>query len=220
MCNRKGIGIANKKTGLQFSLRDLLTFVAALPICVGLASVAENLTWSATSGLIDVQWYGEIRRFLVDRGVATYVVTGYVSFVLLDLPSWFCYSLIALAIGLMGSRVSLPIAIAFVFSVFFRDLLLDSFGGSQFWLNLRVVSAIGTSLTLLGYVTGRYLNAGRGSSGRRGQERITAGNVVAVVCFTAASMYGWWIVGKERVEIKEIQEEFEDARMQWEAGNE
>jgi len=183
----------------RFTLADLLTFVTAIPVCIGVIAAIEFTASKKSLNWFGSAWHSDVRHFLVDNvGLPLNFVTGYVSFALIDLPAWACYAAIALVFGVIRSNWSFTIGGAFILSIFVWDLMSDYFVGFHTWINFRFVSLFGVVLATSCFAVTRRIRGCSHVLARR-TDRIAKGFIyLFIVATVAMSIYGWWIVDASR----------------------
>jgi hypothetical protein len=191
----------------QFTLMDLLTFVTAIPVCIGVIAAVECTAFDQSVEWFGTGWYGVVRRFLIDNvGLPSNFVTGYVSFAMIDFPAWICYAMIASILGLIRSKWSLTIGVAFILSIFVWDLIFDSFSGLHGYINLRLVSLFGVVVAALCFAITRRIRGGSHAPDRTTGQLAKGLICLAILATLAVSIYGWWLVAVVREASSEHQE--------------
>lgn len=196
----------------SFTLAGLLTFVTAVPVCIGIVAAVEFTASYQSYEWFGGAWYSDVRHFLVDRvGVPVSFVARYVSFAMIDVPGWVCCVAIAFVLGLIRSKLAFIVGVAFIPSVCVWDFTSDYFSGLHGHLNLRLVSLFGVSVIALSFAVSRRI---RGGTQMREQKtgRIAIGfTCVAIGASLAVSQYGWSLVNLHREAGLEVQEMFRNA---------
>ena len=142
-------------------------------------------------------------------GASVSFVTGYVSFAMIDVPSWVCYCVIAFGLGLLRTTWAFWSGVAFLVSIALWDLLSDFFSGLHGHVNLRFVSLFGVCLAAACFIVARRLRGGRSETSHISPTGFSMGvSVVALIGTLAVSVYGWWLIGLNRQAGIEIQEWF------------
>ena len=184
---------------IRFTLAHVLTFITAVPVCMGVVVAVESAASNQSYEWFGIEWRSNVRHFLIDSvGLPMNFVTGYVSFAMIDLPAWICYSVIALTLGLIRSKWAMMIGVTFIMSVFAWDLASDYFSGLGGQINTRLVSMFGVAVPALSFALARVVR-GHTDVPKRKTGRVAIGfTCLAIVISLATSIYGWWIVGQNR----------------------
>lgn len=189
----------------QLSVRDLLTFVTALPVSIGVVAAVESTANKLSDNWFGTAWYGDVRRFLIYKlSLPSDFVTGYVSHALIDLPAWTCYAALALILGLIRPQWSSTIGLAFVMSILAWDLLSDTFYGLHARINLRLESLFGAVLVSTFYAVARRFRRRVHITDNRPRRLEMSLMYFALAATFAISIYGWWLVDASRKEGHEL----------------
>ncbi|WP_425399795.1 hypothetical protein [Aeoliella sp.] len=196
---------------LRFTTADLFTLVSAIPVCIGVVAAVEFTAFEQSYEWFGIDWYSGVRHFLMDSvGVPPGFVARYVTFAMADMPAWFCYSIIAIALGLIRSKWALVVGTAFILSIFIWDLMSDCFSGLHAQTNLRIVSLFGVALAAACFAITRRIRGRSLVSDHKTGRSAMGITCLAIVLTLAVSMYGWWLVGLTRQAGLEVQEMFND----------
>ncbi len=197
----------------RFALVDFLAFITSIPVCVGVVAAIEFTASNQSYEWFGIDWYNNVRHFLIDDvGVPSDFVTGYVSFAIVDVPAWICYAVTAFILGLLRSKWTFTIGVAFILSIFIWDLTSDYFSGLHGHINLRLVSLLGVVVAAMCFAFARRIRGRSRKPDRKNSRILMAFNCVAIVAMLAVAAYGWWLVELSREAGLEVQEWFSNAK--------
>ena len=189
----------------------MLTFVTALFVCIGFVAAVEFTAGNLSYEWFGIDWRSDTRSFLIDSvGLSTEFVCGYISFAMIDVPAWVCYTIVASGLGLIRSKRGLITGLALITSICLWDFTSDHFSGLQSNVNLRLVSLFGVAITAMSFFITRKLRGRLNEPTDRKPNRLLVGiGALTLVASLIVSAYGWWLVDLNRKAGLQVQEMFD-----------
>jgi hypothetical protein len=196
----------------RFTLAQFLLAVLAIPVNIGVVAAVAFTASNQSYKWFGNDWFGEVRHFLIhSAGMSEAFVCGYVQFAMMHASAWVCYCVIAVILGLLRSKWSMPVGLTFVVSILVWDFLSDYHAGLHGYLDLRFVSLSGVILAAACFAAGRVVRGVyRPISEHRTSRLSRVVTAIALAGTIGFSVFGWWLIGLDRQAGREVQQWFDD----------